>query len=251
MLLPRVVLAAVFALLCTACPAKQPSYPSCAGDKDCKAGQKCVDKLCVGCAADSDCARAEQCVKGACAAVPGWCSGDGDCDNGEVCKANRCTPCVADADCGEGGHCIDGGCLRKGQCRTDDDCPEELDCVRGVCTSSAKPAGEAPGCTLEPVLFAFEKFDLADDAKAALQKNADCLASLATRVAVRGLTDSRGPDEYNVSLSDDRAQSVITYLVRLGIDPARLRKVPLGEGEATGADEAGWARDRRVEFVWE
>ena len=49
----------------------------------------------------------------------------------------------------------------------------------------------------------------------------------------------------------DRAQAVITYLSRLGVDPARLRKVPKGSGEATGVEESGFAKDRRVDFTWE
>ena len=46
-------------------------------------------------------------------------------------------------------------------------------------------------------------------------------------------------------------QSVADYLARLGIDPARLRVVPKGETEASGADEAGWSQDRRVEIEWQ
>ena len=43
---------------------------------------------------------------------------------------------------------------------------------------------------------------------------------------------------------------VRTRLERLGVDSAKLRILPLGELEATGTDEAGWSKDRRVDFRW-
>ena len=242
---------AAFALL-TGCPAKNLKYPACNGDKDCKPAEKCVNKQCLQCANDADCGEGKSCVDGACKPKEGWCSGDGDCDNGQVCKDHACVACQADNECGEGGKCVNGGCLRKGQCKVDEDCAEDEDCVKGVCTKTgAANNNDLPKCTLEPIYFAYDQYAIGDDSKAALQKNADCLSSTPHAVSVIGMTDNRGTDEYNIGLSDDRAQSIITYLGRLGIDPSRMHKVPKGEGEATGADEAGWTKDRRVEFKWE
>jgi peptidoglycan-associated lipoprotein len=242
-----------FAALLLGCPDKKLKYPSCAGDKDCKAAEHCVNKKCVQCADDSHCAAGEQCVAGACTKKDGFCSADGDCPAGQVCKENQCVACKSDGECGEGGRCVDGGCLRKGQCKNDEDCPEDEDCIKGVCTKAgaAGGGGDEPKCTLEAIQFGFDQYSIPDEAKPILQKNADCLSTTPKGIAVIGMTDNRGTDEYNIGLSDDRAQSVITYLARLGIDPSRMRKVPKGEGEATGSDEAGWARDRRVEFKWE
>ena len=42
-------------------------------------------------------------------------------------------------------------------------------------------------------------------------------------------TDSRGSDEYNLELSQKRAQAVVDYLVKKGIDPGRLIAVGYGE----------------------
>jgi peptidoglycan-associated lipoprotein len=44
-------------------------------------------------------------------------------------------------------------------------------------------------------------------------------------------TDSRDTEEYNLDLSQKRAQSVVQYLIDKGIDPARLS--PKGYGEST------------------
>ena len=66
-----------------------------------------------------------------------------------------------------------------------------------------------------------------------------------------GRADSRGTPEYNMALSDRRSQAVKEYLQRLGIQPARLIPVPRGELDASGADEGGWAKDRRVDSEWQ
>ncbi len=251
-LILAVTLAAT-ALLAAGCPSKKAAYPSCLGDKDCKEGEKCVNKQCLQCIADADCGEGQSCIDNTCKPKEGWCAGDGDCENGQVCKENACVACSADTECGEGGKCQNGACLRKGQCKKDEDCAEDEDCVKGVCSKggAADASGDLPKCTLEPIYFALDQYSIPDEAKPALQKNADCLSTTPRAVSVIGMTDNRGTDEYNIGLSDDRAQSVVTYLGRLGIDPARLRKVPKGEGEATGTDESSWSKDRRVEFKWE
>jgi peptidoglycan-associated lipoprotein len=241
--------------LVAACPDKKPKYPTCAGDKDCQAGEHCVDKKCVQCGDDTHCEKGQTCVDGACVKKLG-CDTDADCADGKLCKQNQCVTCSDDAECGADGRCVDGGCLKPGACRKNDDCPgDDEDCVNGLCRKAdfAKdPAGGGlPSCVLEPIFFGYDQYAIPDEAKPALQKNADCLATNTIKIAVIGHTDDRGPDEYNIGLSDDRAQSVITYLARLGVEPERMRKVPKGEGEATGNDEAGWQKDRRVEFSWE
>lgn len=70
------------------------------------------------------------------------------------------------------------------------------------------------------------------------------------RVRVEGHTDNRGADDYNLDLSDRRAQSVRVYLVGQGIDPARLESVGYGETLpiADNGTSDGRAQNRRVEF---
>lgn len=249
----QAILWAAVLLLAAGCPTKKPKYPSCDGDKDCKAGEKCVNKKCVQCALDTDCPDGQQCIDGGCKPKEGWCSGDGDCPDGKVCKNNQCVPCGADGECGEGGKCKSGKCIRKGQCETDDDCPEWQDCVKGVCVGDdgGGSASQTPSCPLEAIYFGFDQYNLDDTAKGILQKNMECMSTTTLSVKVVGHTDPRGTEEYNIGLSDDRAQAVVTYLTRLGIDPSRLNKVPKGSLDATGTDEAGYAKDRRVELLWQ
>jgi peptidoglycan-associated lipoprotein len=241
-----------FFLVSAATCGGKPKYPSCDGDKDCKAKEHCVLKKCVQCADNTHCPKGQECVAGGCKMKAGYCDADSDCGPLEVCKNHKCTTCANDGECGPGGKCRNGKCIRPGGCETDEDCPEDQDCVNFRCVKPGGPTSNIPKCPMDPIYFGFDVYTLTDEAKASLQKNFDCLQANKDRtIAVVGHTDARGTVEYNISLSDDRAQAVITYLGRLGVDPARMRKLPKGSAEAKGTDEAGYAKDRRVEFVWE
>ena len=76
-------------------------------------------------------------------------------------------------------------------------------------------------------------------------------AALTRSLRLEGHCDPRGTEEYNLALGDRRARSVLKYLKRLGVQSNRLRPVSKGKLEATGSDEASWARDRKVLFIWE
>jgi peptidoglycan-associated lipoprotein len=245
---PLLLISCLLAL--AACPS--PKYPACDGDKDCKNGEKCLNHQCAQCATNADCPTGNQCTLGKCLKQKGWCAGNDDCDNGMVCRLNSCVFCENDAECGAGGKCKGGRCLKPGNCINDQDCPEDQDCVENKCKKPGVSGLPPPSCQLGTVYFGFDQYSLNDEGKRITQQNFDCLQKNQRRtVRVVGNTDPRGSVEYNISLSDDRAQAVVTYLSRLGVDPARMRKVPKGAAEAKGFDEPSWSKDRRVEIVWE
>ncbi|HEX5133582.1 MAG TPA: OmpA family protein [Candidatus Krumholzibacteria bacterium] len=70
------------------------------------------------------------------------------------------------------------------------------------------------------------------------------------RLEIRGHTDSQGPANFNLELSQKRAESVRQYIIKGGIDPARLTAVGVGEEEpiASNATPDGRAQNRRIEF---
>jgi flagellar motor protein MotB len=70
-------------------------------------------------------------------------------------------------------------------------------------------------------------------------------------LVLRGHTDSAGPEDANLALSEQRAEAVRTVLVQFGIDGGRTRVQGLGETEpvADNASAAGRARNRRVEVL--
>jgi outer membrane protein OmpA-like peptidoglycan-associated protein len=69
-------------------------------------------------------------------------------------------------------------------------------------------------------------------------------------VSVQGHTDSKGGDAYNKQLSRRRAQAVVAWLVRHGIDKQRLQAEGFGEERPidTNDTDEGRANNRRVEF---
>jgi peptidoglycan-associated lipoprotein len=92
---------------------------------------------------------------------------------------------------------------------------------------------------------------LTSEASGTLNGNSECLKKTPARsVDLVGRADPRGTTEYNMALSDRRSQAVRDYLQRLGIETRRLNKIPRGALDATGTEESGWAKDRRVDFDW-
>lgn len=68
------------------------------------------------------------------------------------------------------------------------------------------------------------------------------------KVRIEGHTDAAGAPKYNVDLSERRALAVGTYLVKHGIDPARLELVGKGMAEPLTKNPYD-AQNRRVQFV--
>jgi outer membrane protein OmpA-like peptidoglycan-associated protein len=69
-------------------------------------------------------------------------------------------------------------------------------------------------------------------------------------VEVKGHTDERGDDAYNLDLSERRAAAVVAYLTAHGIVADRLTSTGYGEMQPLDRahTEAAWAKNRRVEF---
>ena len=93
---------------------------------------------------------------------------------------------------------------------------------------------------------------LSDDQKELLEALAGVLQNRpALRIELHGHCDAVGDAAYNLQLSIDRANSVKTFLVLLGIDASRLTVKGFGETKpiADNTTEAGKQKNRRVEFI--
>jgi len=88
-------------------------------------------------------------------------------------------------------------------------------------------------------------FPILDEVMNLMKANKDI-----ARVSVEGHTDSRGNHEMNMKLSDDRAASVVRYLVGKGIAAGRLESHGYGPDKPidTNDTDAGRQKNRRVEF---
>jgi peptidoglycan-associated lipoprotein len=99
--------------------------------------------------------------------------------------------------------------------------------------------------------FDFDKSDLRDDARAALDAKIPVLmANPDVTIRVAGHTDERGSVEYNIALGQRRAASAKRYLMERGVAANRIETVSFGEGRpvADGHDEGAWSQNRRDEF---
>lgn len=102
------------------------------------------------------------------------------------------------------------------------------------------------------VFFAFDQYDLSNEAQATLRAQADWLRQFpAVNVTVEGHCDERGTREYNLALGERRANAAKNYLVALGIDASRLETVSYGKERPAvlGNSEDAWAQNRRAVMV--
>jgi outer membrane protein OmpA-like peptidoglycan-associated protein len=105
---------------------------------------------------------------------------------------------------------------------------------------------------LSDVLFDTGSANLKPGAREKLARIAGILlAQPGLQVDVEGHTDSVGGETYNQRLSEGRADSVRTYLLRQGIAPTAVATAGFGEAQpvASNATAAGRQQNRRVELV--
>lgn len=102
--------------------------------------------------------------------------------------------------------------------------------------------------------FASNKATIEEDSHGLLNNLAGLLKANPDIVKVRihGHTDNSGDPDYNLTLSEQRADSVRTFLVSRGVETA-LETKGLGQTEPTCSEDtdACHAKNRRVEFLIE
>ena len=105
---------------------------------------------------------------------------------------------------------------------------------------------------LGDVFFDYDAYELRQDARDRLAQNARFLTSHPEfLLTIEGHADERGTNDYNLNLSDRRANAAKEYLSTLGVSGDRLRTVPYGEerpfcGESS---ESCWQQNRRAHFT--
>ena len=102
------------------------------------------------------------------------------------------------------------------------------------------------------VFFGYDSAELSDDAKKILDTQAEWLKSdPAINVTIEGHCDERGTREYNIALGDKRAAAAKNYLVKSGVDGARIKTVSYGKERLAyfGSNEATVSKNRRAVTV--
>ena len=97
------------------------------------------------------------------------------------------------------------------------------------------------------VLFDFDSFTLKPEGYAEIGRVADILKKYhETSIRVEGHTDSKGSEEYNMLLSEKRAQAVKNVLVQRGVYSGRVQIVGYGESQPRFSSDV---MNRRVNIV--
>ena len=88
-------------------------------------------------------------------------------------------------------------------------------------------------------------YDILNQVAATLVNNAQLRL-----IEVQGHADERNTDEYNIQLTSDRANAVVEYLVRQGVEATRVLASGYGERCPVdpGHNDRAWDKNRRVEF---
>jgi peptidoglycan-associated lipoprotein len=100
--------------------------------------------------------------------------------------------------------------------------------------------------------FSFDSSEVTPEASNALDALARCFVSGPLKgkgMKLVGHADPRGETEYNLALGQRRAGSVAGFLQKKGLEDGRMETSSKGEFEATGTDDEGWAKDRKVEIL--
>jgi len=110
---------------------------------------------------------------------------------------------------------------------------------------------------LSTIYFDFDKYNIRPDAEVEIQKVIAAMEKYPSlKIKANSFTDSRGPDAYNLWLSQKRADATVAYMISKGISPDRLVGEGYGEtrlvnecDDGVRCTEEQHQRNRRSEFI--
>jgi len=111
---------------------------------------------------------------------------------------------------------------------------------------------KACGIAAPKAHFAFDSANVQSQDTSTLDQVARCFISGPLKgrtLKLVGHADPRGETEYNFVLGNSRADAVGGFMRSKGMDNAKIATTSRGELDASGVDEPGWARDRRVDLL--
>ena len=104
---------------------------------------------------------------------------------------------------------------------------------------------------LKNIFFELDSYELQSKSKSELSKLIQFLnKNPKVSIEISGHTDNQGSKEHNISLSNNRAQTVYNYLITHNIEPARLTYKGYGFSKPIDTNDTpeGRANNRRTEF---
>lgn len=116
-----------------------------------------------------------------------------------------------------------------------------------------KGIAEPPASVARIIYFDYDSYTVRPEFAATLEAHAKFLKTDGGRkVVLQGHTDERGGREYNLALGQKRAEAVRRSLAVMGVSDAQQEAVSFGKEKPAvqGADEAAFAKNRRVELSY-
>jgi outer membrane protein OmpA-like peptidoglycan-associated protein len=120
-------------------------------------------------------------------------------------------------------------------------------------TKEIKLADAKPGAkvVLNNIFFTSGKFDIRPESSLELQRLVKLMkTNPALRIEISGHTDNVGDAKANLALSEERAKSVMTFLITNGIEKSRLVAKGYGSSDPISSNDTlqGQQQNRRTEF---
>jgi OOP family OmpA-OmpF porin len=152
---------------------------------------------------------------------------------------------------------VAGAVVNAQGCELDSDADGVVDRLDRCAGTPAGRKVDAVGCEIAEVIilkgvtFATNSARLTPDSAKTLDAAAATLVKRGNvKTEIAGHTDDRGSATHNRSLSQQRAEAVMKYLVSKGVAPASLSARGYGEDApiASNASESGRSQNRRVEL---
>ncbi len=104
------------------------------------------------------------------------------------------------------------------------------------------------------IYFEYDSSSLSEESRAVIEAHSQYLSSVpGTLVILEGHADERGTREYNLSLGEDRAQSVAALMRGYNVSGDDIQTISYGEERpvSLGSDESSWSLNRRVEILYQ
>jgi len=130
--------------------------------------------------------------------------------------------------------------------------PPRMGDIAPSTNAGAAPAQGPRAASFSSIRFAVNSDALTPEAAATLDTVADALRDprmARATLLVEGHTDASGSDEYNMALSERRANAVVDYLTARGVTPAMLTPRGMGETRLADPDNPRSGANRRVVLV--
>lgn len=130
-----------------------------------------------------------------------------------------------------------------------------------VVDGTVKEIGQGDDLThllnLKPIYFDYGGYNIRESSKVELDKVVDLMRGRASvSIQVNSHTDSRGKDDFNMKLSENRAKATVDYIVKAGIPASRISGRGYGETKLINrctngvpCSEAEHQENRRSEFI--